>query len=103
MLHIMRTIVYIRFKYGNKQGKRKKIKLEKHDSSTRSATSTLVEAYADDYIVSVSVENYTGDIYVQVYGAGGAAQTVFFVLQQQNGYARYIFASRRNLYCKHYA
>ncbi len=56
---------------------KEKIKLEKHDSSTRSATNTLVEAYADDYIVSVSVENYTGDIYVQVYGAGGAAQTVF--------------------------
>ncbi len=78
MLHIMRTIVYIRFKYGNKQGKRKKIKLEKHDSSTRSATSTLVEAYADDYIVSVSVENYTGDIYVQVYGAGGGRTNRFF-------------------------
>lgn len=44
---------------------------------TRSATITQVNAYTDGNTITVDVANYTGDVYVQVYGAKGAAQTVF--------------------------
>lgn len=56
---------------------KEKIELEKSTSTTRSATGTTVEAYADEHLLTVSVENYTGDVYVQVFGANGAVKTVF--------------------------
>lgn len=56
---------------------KEKIELKKRSSGLHSATTTVVEAYADDYMLTVSVENYTGEVYVQVSGANDALQTVF--------------------------
>lgn len=53
-----------------------KIFLEKA-TKTRSVTATEVNTYTDDNILTVEVENYTGDVYVQVFGAEGATQLVF--------------------------
>lgn len=55
---------------------KEKIELEKR-TGTRSGTSTMINAYADKHLLTVSVENYTGDVYVQVFGANGTVQTVF--------------------------
>ncbi len=55
---------------------KEKITLVK-EIGTRSATITQVNAYTDGNTITVDVANYTGDVYVQVYGGNGAAQTVF--------------------------
>lgn len=53
----------------------KKVELEKKSyGSTRSATTTVVSAFTDNYTVSVFMENYDGFVSVEVTGAGGAAQ-----------------------------
>lgn len=56
---------------------KEKIELKKRTTGFRSATSTVIEAYADDHLLTVSVENYTGDVYVQVVGSTGALHTSF--------------------------
>lgn len=57
---------------------KEKITLVK-EIGTRSATITQVNAYTDGNTITVDVANYTGDVYVQVFGPGGAAQLVFAV------------------------
>lgn len=52
----------------------KEIRIEKEKGGTRSATTTVVSAFTDNYRVTVLIENYDGFVSVEVTGVGGAAQ-----------------------------
>lgn len=52
----------------------KEIRIEKEKGGTRSATTTVVSAFTDNYTITVLIENYDGFVSVEVTGAGGAAQ-----------------------------
>lgn len=52
----------------------KEIRIEKEKGGTRSATTTVVSAFTDNYTITVLIENYDGFVSVEVTGVGGAAQ-----------------------------
>lgn len=53
----------------------KTVELEKKSyGGTRSATATVIHAFTDDYIVTISIENYEGMATAEVVGTGGTAQ-----------------------------